>query len=200
MTKEEFLKVATDYEDQTGFMSFQHMMRMTPGYKALMDAGRDVVVPWIIQGFENHKKKTILNLNEHSLWGMSWVLILIDITGESPIEPEPVAGGKMAAWNVSDTCNAWINWYRNDRPLVERRDPRKMTNKFLNLPHHTQLKIIKSLELVTQEEINENRSAEPIQGEANEMRLFKLAFTRARDRAQLEKLWDAIEGESEVAS
>ena len=112
MTKEEFYVVAEEYHGQVWMHSLPGPMRRAPAYQKLMDAG-PVIIPWIIEGFENSLKKTMLDLN-FKLYGMTWVLILMDMTGETPIYPKPVCEGKLVAWNVDDTCKAWISWYRRN--------------------------------------------------------------------------------------
>jgi len=118
MTREEFIITAADYDSQTAVHSFAHMNRKTEAYKRLMSAGR-VILPWIIEGLEAHEKNYHSELAlSYDLWGMHWVVVLMDITGGyTPIEPVSVCGGKMQAWSVDDTCRAWIKWYRDAKPL-----------------------------------------------------------------------------------
>ena len=129
MITSEFRRLACEYNQQTGIMSFMHMMRTTPGYKQLMDTGLEAVYH-IIDGFREYAAlhftdrrkwwqkllslpQTRISYDIHcKIWGMSWVLILMDLTHSTPILPDPVAVG-MDAWSVDDTCHAWIHWYDN---------------------------------------------------------------------------------------
>ena len=117
MTSTEFDILARDYDRQTRHMSFAHMMRETPAYRKLIDAGSEVV-PWIIEAFAWHiiesqavNEDTCDYFSGTGLWGMSWVLILRDITGRDPIQPKTVCGGLMQSWDVNATCKAWIADY-----------------------------------------------------------------------------------------
>lgn len=110
MDRSEFEQLATAYERETRMHSLPGPMRRTPSFQRLVAAG-EAVVPSIIESFEKRER-----------WGMNWVLILMTITGESPIQPKPVAGGLLASWNVEETCDAWVEWWRAKAPDVKADD------------------------------------------------------------------------------
>ena len=105
------------------------MMRNTPAYAELIEAGPQII-PYVVTGFKDYKSRRdkdsgILNRIRNFLlprfisteefhreiWGMHWVLILMDLTHFTPIQPQSVAGGHMQAWSVNETCEAWIEWF-----------------------------------------------------------------------------------------
>jgi hypothetical protein len=104
VTKDEFSKLAHEYEHQTRLHSFAHMMEETPTFKSLL-AGGDQIVPWIIDGFTDHVHNPATGR-----WGMKWILVLMTVTGTTPIQPQIEDG--FQKWSVDKTCKAWIEWYR----------------------------------------------------------------------------------------
>jgi len=100
MTREEFLEISAEYDRQTMHHSFHGPMRKCSAYSQLTAGGMDSV-RHIIDAFSQ---------DPPALWGMAWVLVLMDITGASPVQPKTVCGGKVSAWNVHDTCRAWVGW------------------------------------------------------------------------------------------
>ena len=129
MTQLEFETLAEEYERQTCFHSLPAPMRHTPAYAKMMEAGEQII-PWIIAGFQNHLREASQkgcntgkyfpeNVVPHlRCWGMTWVLLLMDLTKHTPIQPKSVAGGHMVAWSVNDTCKAWIDWYQPSADLT----------------------------------------------------------------------------------
>jgi len=99
MNQTEFNELAQKYDQQTRFMSFQHMMIETEGYKKLVEAG-DEVVPFIIQLFKQKE------------CGVNWFIVLETITCQHPLQPESVAPGWVGI-NVAATQLAWIEWWEN---------------------------------------------------------------------------------------
>lgn len=111
MTAEQFAGLATEYNLRIGSMSFSHMFRRTEPYKQLVTAGA-AIVPHIIAGFRAYRDAGFPDrVVPEEIWGMAWVTVLMDVTGTTPLQPEPVAGGGFVAWDVDAAGLAWIKWY-----------------------------------------------------------------------------------------
>lgn len=84
------------HKESTKFCSFSsHMVRVSTTYKEIIDMGYEIV-PDILQYLSNEDA------------GMSVMLLLSDITNESPYKPESKYG--FDVYNVSEAKKAWINW------------------------------------------------------------------------------------------
>jgi hypothetical protein len=66
-------------------------------------------------------------------------------------------------------------------------DRKRLINRFMRLPYHSQLSILRKFDLFTEEE----RKTTP------DVELFLLSFRKAREKDVLEQVWDAIEAESQ---
>ena len=95
MTNEELIK---QHDADSNGMSVMHgMRRVSSTYKEIIAKGHSIV-PDIL---EYLKKKE---------GGMSIMLLLWDITNESPYTPERINEGPMAGYNVKAARAAWLEW------------------------------------------------------------------------------------------
>lgn len=85
------------YEHDSAIHSFPSGMMRSPAFPKLIARG-DETVRDVLRRFRDG----------HSI-GMAGVLLLMTITKESPIEPEPVAPG-FVGWDVPATLAAWVRW------------------------------------------------------------------------------------------
>ena len=82
----------------TGFCSFaNHMRSASSTYKDIVSLGTEAL-------------PAILNYLRNKKGGMNIMLLLSDITKESPYTPEQIKGTAFAKYNVNDYRQAWINW------------------------------------------------------------------------------------------
>ena len=63
---------------------------------------------------------------------------------------------------------------------------KKLVHKFMLLPYHVQLSILRRLNLFTDEEMNTLPDTE----------LFVSSFRRAKEKGVMDSLWEAIESEA----
>lgn len=97
MTKEDFIKLAEQYEQETGFMSSTYSMTSVPSFKVLIELGKSVL-PFIIDRIRTERR------------GMNWHIVLQAITRETPLLPKEVVPG-MYGWDVNATMKAWVAWF-----------------------------------------------------------------------------------------
>ena len=99
MTNQELIKA---HDEGTKFCSFQnHMRECSPTYKEIIEKGKEIL-PDILKYLQNEGG------------GMSIMLLLWDITGISPYQPEQIKDTKFQAYKVGDAANAWIEWGRRE--------------------------------------------------------------------------------------
>jgi hypothetical protein len=93
MTNRELIE---EHYISTMYCSFAHHMRdISPTYQEIIDKGEEIV-------------PDILEYLREEDGGMSIMLLLMDITKESPYEPEKIGG--FDAYNVKSAKELWIEW------------------------------------------------------------------------------------------
>lgn len=85
------------YDRATAYHSLPGPMADTPAFAALVAEG-DAAIGAILRRFRDGGRA-----------GMNLVLVLETITGERPLEPEPVTPG-FVAWDVPAILAAWVRW------------------------------------------------------------------------------------------
>lgn len=103
MTHKELIE---QHQKDTGLCSsFHHMKSASSTYNTIIEKG-EAIVPDILKYMVENKDFS----------GMSIVMLLMDITKESPYEPEPIKNDKgeevkgFVGYDVHKTVEAWINW------------------------------------------------------------------------------------------
>lgn len=96
------------HDESTMLCSFPGHMRDCSGtYKQIIEKGNEII-PNILAYLKNEKSG-----------GMSIILLLEDITHESPYEPKPIGDTGFVSYKVSDTIKAWLNWGKRKGYIYE---------------------------------------------------------------------------------
>ena len=97
MTNYVLIKV---HDESTMLCSFPgHMRKASTTYKEIISKGKEII-PDILKYMKE----------EESHGNMSVMLLLWDITGESPYSPESIGDTGWGAYSVNDAAKAWIDW------------------------------------------------------------------------------------------
>lgn len=94
------LELIEQHQKDTCLCSFPgHMRSCSTTYATIIQKDKEIL-PDILKYLKDNPKDA----------GMSIILLLQDITKESPYQPESVAGGMMMSYKVKDTIKVWIDW------------------------------------------------------------------------------------------
>lgn len=104
MSYREIENLIADHVEDCRHLSFAHMMVRRPGHAKIVAIGREAV-PHIM-------RRLLINRGCSTLF-----LLLEEITGHSPYNPEPICEG-WGAYDVHAQQEAWVEWWRKQPEVV----------------------------------------------------------------------------------
>jgi hypothetical protein len=98
MEQSEIQNLLDQYHQDTMFHSLPAPMMNTDSFKQIIELGYDAV-PQILESLRSEERR-----------GMSFVLLLEQITHENHVAGEPIEQIGMMAVSIDDTIQNWLDW------------------------------------------------------------------------------------------